>query len=394
MAFTTLQNRVFFPTARLLETGVELSSSLALFDRIFGYLDLEPDIVEPANPRDLPVERTAGRVTFDRVSLRYGEADGEWALSDVSIDLAPGSLVALVGPSGAGKSSLVNLVARLYDPTDGVVSLDGVDVRSLSFASLSRLVGVVSQESYLFGDTLRANIGYGRPDATDEQIHAAARAAAIHDRITELPEGYDTLVGERGVRLSGGERQRVAIARVLLHDPAVLVLDEATSALDTASERAVQEALATLMRGRSTLAVAHRLSTIQTADRIHVLDRGRVVESGTHGELVAAGGLYASLYKEQYDEGRIETWCADGLVYANGSCPWDGGDTSARATRLSSLPLDFRGLARSSSPCYYRTYVRVNALSGGGGRRRRRGSARHARPGAPARGRPRPTAPG
>ncbi len=228
-------------------------------------------------------------------------------------------LVAFVGPSGAGKSTVLQLVARLYDPDEGAVSVDGVDLRDLSFESLAHAVGFVTQESYLFAGSLRDNIAYGREDATNEEVEAAGRAAAIHDRIMEFDDGYDTVVGERGFRLSGGERQRIAIARVLLSDPKVLVLDEATSALDTASERRIQEALGTLISGRTTLAVAHRLSTIQAADVIHVVDRGTIVESGTHDELLATGGAYADLYREQFGDGEIETECADGIVMSDGT---------------------------------------------------------------------------
>ena len=352
VAFTTLQNRVFFPVAQLLQTGVELQSSLALFERIFGYLDLEPDIVERPDAVDLPVDQAEGAVAFHQVRLRYdGSGEGEgggveaarpWALDGISFEAAPGALVALVGPSGAGKSSLVNLVARLYDPTEGTVRIDGIDLRDLRFSALARLIGFVTQESYLFADTLRANIAYGRPDASEHDVIEAARAAAIHDRVLELPAGYDTTVGERGVRLSGGERQRVAIARVLLHDPKVLVLDEATSALDTASERQVQSALAALMLGRTTLAIAHRLSTIRSADVIHVVDRGRIIESGGHAELVAAGGLYARLYQEQFEGGRVEARCADGVVYSDGTCQFHGSLSMSARRKLSAHRLPAR----------------------------------------------------
>ncbi len=340
VAFTTLQARIFFPVAELLQVSVELQSSMALFERIFGYLDLQPDIAERPDAVDLPVQRAQGRIVMREVRLRYGgpahgSGDGQrWVLDGISFEAAPGGLVALVGPSGAGKSSIVNLVARLYDPTEGSVQIDDVDLRDLRAAALARLVAMVTQDSYLFGGTLRENIAYGRPDATDDEVVASARAAAIHDHILGLPEGYDTMVGERGVRLSGGERQRVAIARVLLHDPKVLVLDEATSSLDTSSERLVQAALATLMRGRTTLAVAHRLSTIQAAEVIHVIDHGRIVETGRHSELVAAGGVYAGLYDEQFEGGRIEARCADGVVFTDGKCQFtDNPDTVTRSAR-------------------------------------------------------------
>lgn len=334
VAFTTLQSRLFFPVARLLETSVELQSSRALFSRIFDYMDAESDIVESPDPVQLRRDTLTGRVAFDDVHFRYDEAgtsttaegddDAESARPDaldgVSFEAGPGRLIAFVGPSGSGKSTVLSLVARLYDPRTGAVSLDGVDLRDLSFDSLADSLGFVTQESYLFAGTLRENIAYGRPDASDAEIEKAGRAAAIHDRIMEFEDGYDTTVGERGFRLSGGERQRIAIARVLLHDPKVLVLDEATSALDTASERRIQAALDELVSGRTTLAVAHRLSTIQAADMIHVIDRGRIVESGDHDTLLATGGVYADLYREQFGDGTIETTCSDGTVYSDGRC--------------------------------------------------------------------------
>ena len=333
VAVTTLQNRLFFPVARLLETIVQLQSSRAMFRRIFEYLDTEPEIIEADNPVDLAPDSVEGLVRFDDVTFRYDGTSTAAApsLEQFSMDARPGMLVALVGPSGAGKSTVLSLIARLYDPTTGVVSIDGVDLRDLSFASLSDTIGFVTQESYLFAGSLRDNIAYGRPDATLEEVEQAGRAAAIHDRIMEFDEGYDTVVGERGFRLSGGERQRVAIARVLLHDPRVLVLDEATSALDTASERKIQSALGDLVEGRTTLAVAHRLSTIQSADVIHVIDHGQIVESGTHDELVEAGGVYRTLYDEQYGSGTIETHCADGVIMANGE--WRSHDVAAAGSR-------------------------------------------------------------
>lgn len=318
IAFTTLQNRLFFPVARMLETFVELQSSRALFGRIFAYLDIEPEIVEADDARSLDPDATEGVTRFDGVHFHYPDSDVA-SLGDVSFVAEPGQLVAFVGPSGAGKSTVLQLVARLYDPDDGAVTIDGIDLRDLDFESLARTVGYVTQESYLFAGSLRDNIAYGRPDATDEEVEVAGRAAAIHDRIIEFENGYDTVVGERGFRLSGGERQRIAIARVLLSDPKVLVLDEATSALDTASERRIQEALGELISGRTTLAVAHRLSTIQAADVIHVIDRGRIVESGSHDDLLAAGGAYADLYTEQFGGGDVETETADGIVMTDGS---------------------------------------------------------------------------
>ena len=318
VAFTTLQSQLFFPVARLLETTVELQSSRALFRRIFDYLDTEPDIVEAEDPVVMSREDVRGDVAFHDVHFAYG--DGPETLNGVSFEARPGQLVAFVGPSGSGKSTVLNLVARLYDPNSGAVTIDGYDLRDLSLGSVADLMGFVTQESYLFAGSLRDNICYGKPDATDAEVEKAARAAAIHDRIMEFEDGYQTAVGERGFRLSGGERQRIAIARVLLHSPRVLVLDEATSALDTASERRIQSALDELISGRTTLAVAHRLSTIQAADIIHVFDRGSIVESGGHDDLLARGGAYADLYREQFGGGEIETTCADGVVFRDGRC--------------------------------------------------------------------------
>jgi ATP-binding cassette subfamily B protein len=340
VAFTTLQSRLFFPVARLLETTVELQSSRALFTRIFDYLDAEPDVAEADDPVVLDAASIKGEVRFEHVHFRYDGRDDRDpgrtadALNGIDLDARPGQLVALVGPSGSGKSTVLSLVARLYDPVRGTVSLDGVDLKDLSFASLSRALGFVTQESYLFADTLANNIRYGDPEASDADVEKAARAASIHDRIMEFEDGYDTTVGERGFRLSGGERQRIAIARVLLHDPKVLVLDEATSALDTASERRIQAALNELVSGRTTIAVAHRLSTIQAADIIHVVDHGGIVESGSHDELLASGGAYAELYREQFGDGEIETTTNDATVYKDGRCEYFASLSAERQAEL------------------------------------------------------------
>src|SRR5213082_767682 len=289
VAFTTLQTRLFFPVGSLLGVGLDLQTSLALFDRIFEYLDQPIDIEE--KPDALAVGQ-AGDVVFDQVWFRYGE---DWTLQDVSFTVPAGTTTALVGETGSGKTTLGYLAARLYDPSRGSITIAGVDIRDLSFQALSDLVGVVSQETYLFHESVRENLRFAKPDATDEEIEAAAEAARIHDLIAALPEGYDTVVGERGYRFSGGEKQRIAIARTILRNPPILVLDEATSSLDTETERLVQEALDRLSRGRTTIAIAQRLSTIRDADQIVVLDHGRVVERGRHEELIAAGGRYAAL---------------------------------------------------------------------------------------------------
>jgi ATP-binding cassette subfamily B protein len=293
VAFTTLQTRLLFPIQSLLGVGIDVQTSFALFDRIFEYLDLRVDIAERDGAVGLDPASVRGEVAFEDVSFAY-EPERP-ILHGIDIRVSPGSTLAIVGETGAGKTTLAYLAARLYDVTGGRVTLDGVDLRDLSFASLAATVGLVSQETYLFHATVRDNLRFARPDASDDEIEEAARAAQVHRLIEGLTEGYETVVGERGYRFSGGEKQRIAIARTILRNPPVLILDEATSALDTATERAVQEALDRLAADRTTLAIAHRLSTVRHADEIVVLDGGRIVERGRHDELLAAGGRYAAL---------------------------------------------------------------------------------------------------
>ena len=294
IAFTTLQAGLFRPLTGLLNVGVSLVSSLALFARIFEYLDLPVDVDDPADPVDIDPARIEGHVRIEDVTFAYPGADTA-AVAGVNLDVPAGSTLALVGATGSGKSTLAALVTRLYDPDAGRITVDGIDLRDLRLVDLARVVGVVSQETYLLHTTVRENLRYAKPDATDAEIEAAARAAQVHELIAGLPEGYDTMVGSRGHRFSGGEKQRLAIARTLLRNPRVLVLDEATSALDTGTERAVQAAFDELSRGRTTITIAHRLSTVRDADRIAVVDHGRIVESGTHDGLVARNGRYAML---------------------------------------------------------------------------------------------------
>ncbi|HYZ11737.1 MAG TPA: ABC transporter ATP-binding protein [Actinomycetota bacterium] len=338
VAFTTLQSRLFFPIGQMLQVSVEVQSAMALFERIFEYLDMPHEITDRPGARRLEPAEVRGNVRLHEVWFRYehpveddgrppvsptedGDAERQrrlWTLEGVDMEVPSGQLAALVGPSGAGKTTVTYLIPRFYDVQRGSVEIDGIDVPDITLESLGEIIGMVTQETYLFHSSVRENLLYGNPEATDEQLEAAARAAFIHDRIMELPNGYDTVVGERGYKMSGGEKQRLAIARVVLKDPRILILDEATSSLDTTSERLVQEALRPLMEGRTTIAIAHRLSTILAADVIFVLDRGRVVEQGTHEELLERGGLYAHLYLQQFQGGKVEAETADGVVLSSG----------------------------------------------------------------------------
>ncbi|PJJ57840.1 ATP-binding cassette subfamily B protein [Mumia flava] len=337
VAFTTLQGRLQMPLIQLMRVTLDVQTSIALFRRIFEYLDLDPAIIERPGAQPLPDTGRGGAVEFRDVSFQYppprilgqqprgtDEADpvteATWVLRDVSLQVEPGRLAAIVGPSGSGKTTMTYLIPRFHEVTRGAVLIDGVDVRDATAESLGRAVGMVTQEPYLFHGTIAENIAYAKEGATPDEVEQAARDANIHDRIMSFPDGYETITGERGYRLSGGEKQRIAIARVFLMNPRVLVLDEATSALDTETERLVQEALDRATHGRTTIAIAHRLSTIQNADVIFGLEDGELVEQGTHAELLERGGLYARLYVEQFGSGSVEARFSDGVRYTDGRC--------------------------------------------------------------------------
>lgn len=298
VAFTQYLGRLYGPVTTLLNLQVEVATALGVFQRIFEYADMEPEVTNALTARELPP--VEGKVAYRHVTYAY--QPGKYALSDVSFEALPGEVVAIVGPSGAGKSTLIGMLGRLYDPTSGAVEIDGFDIKQVTLESLRSQVAFVTQESFLFHASIRDNLLFARQHATQEEVEAACKQAYIHEMIMGLPEGYDTMVGERGHRLSGGERQRLAIARAILKDPRILVLDEATSHLDSESEAYVQSALDELMRGRTTLVIAHRLSTILSADRIVVMDAGHIMENGRHEELLEQDGLYARLYRTQFSK--------------------------------------------------------------------------------------------